>query len=105
MQLLKESAFYVNVNYFLIQVEEPFAQIGQRLLEQGQKALVALLFYPVNRQKNIRISDSRNTLRYPDKPTGCAVVQQVMHERARLCMSSWPAQNARQKVFNEGTSS
>jgi len=35
MQLLKESAFYVNVNYFLIQVEEPFAQIGQRLPEQG----------------------------------------------------------------------
>jgi len=35
MQLLKEPAFDVNVSYFLIFVEEPFAQIGQRLPEQG----------------------------------------------------------------------
>jgi len=35
MQLLKEPAFYVNVNYFLIYAEEPFAQTVQRLPEQG----------------------------------------------------------------------
>ena len=34
MQLLKEPAFYVNVNNFLIWIEEPFVQIGQRLPEQ-----------------------------------------------------------------------
>ena len=36
-QLLQEPAFYVNVNKFLIWVDEQFAQIGQRLPEQGFK--------------------------------------------------------------------
>jgi len=35
MQLLKEPAFDVNVNYFSIEVEEWFAQTGQRLPDRG----------------------------------------------------------------------
>jgi len=31
--------------------------------------ILTLLFYPLNRQKNVRISDCENTLGYPDKPT------------------------------------
>jgi len=35
MHLLKEPAFHVNVNNFLVYAEETFAQIGQRLPEKG----------------------------------------------------------------------